>query len=133
MFDLLVVDDDEVDILALRKAVKRHEGLRRCKLHTAKSGKEALKLLSKDIPLKPALIILDINMPGMGGLQFLDNLRAGSKYKNARVLVLTTSADAGDVAAANSKCVVGYITKTKAGNYKDLAELIYQYCELTEI
>lgn len=132
MYSILLVDDDDVDVLALRKAFNKHEVMRKAKLHIAKNGKDAIGLLKNKFPIQPSLVVLDINMPGMGGLQFLDNIRSDIKLRNLRVLVLTTSANQNDIKAACSKCIVGYITKSKAGDYKALTELIYHYCSLTE-
>lgn len=130
---VLAIDDDSVDVMALRRAFKKHKSLRYADLQTAKDGRHALTLLTGQHPIKPSLVLLDLNMPGMNGLQFLDTIRSSPNLQNLRVIVLTTSADSSDVKAANSKCIVGYITKTKAGNYSELTEMISHYCNLTEI
>ena len=131
-FDILVIDDDSVDIIALRRAFNKHTTMRKAVLHIAKNGKEAFDMLLAEVPLRPTLAILDLNMPGMGGLQFLDKVRSCTQLSKLRILVLTTSADSSDIQAAIDKCIVGYITKAKAGNYTELTELIYTYCKLTE-
>ena len=133
MITVLAIDDDSVDILALRKAFKKHNTLRHSDLQTAKDGRHALALLTGQHPIKPSLVLLDLNMPGMNGLQFLDTIRSSPNLQNLRVIVLTTSSDSYDIKAASSKCIVGYITKSKAGNYEELTELINGYCKLTEI
>lgn len=132
MINILAIDDDTVDITALQRAFNKHNTLNKAILYTAKSGKEALDLLLAKDPLEPNLVLLDLNMPGMGGLQFLDIVRSSPSLKNLRILVLTTSADCSDIQEATEKCIIGYITKAKAGNYKELADLIYTYCILTE-
>jgi CheY-like chemotaxis protein len=133
MINVLVIDDDNVDVLALRRAFNKHEVLRHASLSEAKNGRDALALLTGNHPLKPNLVLLDINMPGMNGLQFLDTVRSSPNLSNLRVIVLTTSADNSDIKAANAKCIVGYITKAKAGNYAELANLVSSYCTLTEL
>lgn len=130
---ILVIDDDNVDVLALRRSFKKHKVLRYADLQTAKDGRHALTLLTGQCPIKPTLVLLDLNMPGMNGLQFLDTVRSIPSLQYLRILVLTTSADDTDIRAANSKCIVGYVTKSKAGNYTELTDLLSNYCTLTEI
>lgn len=131
MFSVLLVDDDSVDVMTLQRSFRKHPIMKKAKIHTAKNGREALdKLLSGDVD--PTIILLDLNMPGMDGLQFLDHVRSTESLSKLRILVLTTSADRNDIQQATDKCIVGYIKKAKAGDYTTLTELLYHYCSLTE-
>lgn len=131
MYNILLIDDDSVDVMTLQRAFKKHAIMKKSKIHTAKNGKEALdKLASGEVD--PTIVLLDLNMPGMGGLQFLEHVRSDERLSKLRVLVLTTSADRNDIQQATDKCIVGYIKKAKAGDYTTLTELLYHYCSLTE-
>ncbi len=131
MFSVLLIDDDSVDVMTLQRSFRKHPIMKKAKIHTAKNGREALdKLLSGEVD--PTIILLDLNMPGMDGLQFLDHVRSTESLSKLRILVLTTSADRNDIQQATDKCIVGYIKKAKAGDYTTLTDLLYHYCSLTE-
>jgi CheY-like chemotaxis protein len=108
----LLVEDDEVDIQAVRRAFAR---LRLANdLIVAHDGVAALELLrgSAGEPLpRPYIVLLDLNMPRMGGLEFLETLRADAGLTDAVVFVMTTSAEERDRVAAYRSHVAGYIVK----------------------
>jgi len=81
-------------------------------LHIAKNGLEALDMLTngKLNPL-PKIILLDINMPKMGGIEFLQELRKNPELKSLSVFVMTTSNEESDIVAAYDLNVAGYILK----------------------
>ena len=85
----------------------------------ANDGEEALRKLrgeGGEPPIRqPYLILLDLNMPGMDGLTFLDELRKSDGLKRSIVLVLTTSEDDRDKAAAFDRFIAGYISKVDIG------------------
>ena len=111
---ILLVEDDEVDIMAVKRAFNT------CKIANplviARDGMEALDMLrgtNGQLPLAtPNLIILDLNMPRMDGLQFLEELRNDPMLRKSIVFVLTTSTDDQDKAVAYTRCIAGYITKS---------------------
>ncbi len=109
----LVVDDDEICIMAVRRAMKKL-----CLVNpvsTADNGIQALEILRDSIgpslPLPRYVVLLDLSMPKMGGLEFLDELRADPVLKKLVVFVLTTSDSPRDIAAAYEKNIAGYIVK----------------------
>jgi len=112
--NILVVDDDDIDVMNVQRAFKKNNITNR--LFVAHNGVEALDLLrgtngvQKIDPL-PRIILLDINMPRMNGLEFLKNLRADPAIKNISVFILTTSADDKDRLEAYNYNVAGYIVK----------------------
>lgn len=112
---ILLVEDDEVDVMNVRRAFKKNNITN--PLYTAENGIEALSLLrSSDgnpsvVPQQRRLILLDLNMPKMSGIEFLQVLRADTHLKKIPVIVLTTSDDEKDMVEAYNLNVAGYILK----------------------
>ncbi len=100
---ILLVEDDEVDVKALRWAFDKLKIAN--PVAVARDGVEALELL-KTLP-RPFLIITDINMPRMNGIEFLRNVRASKDYRDSIVFVLTTSNDEQDKIDAYNLNVAG--------------------------
>ncbi len=113
---ILIVDDDEVDIRAITRAIRKH-GIDN-PIVVANNGLEALELMrgtGEDALSKPYLVLLDINMPLMSGIEFLNVMREDPQFSDAIVFVLSTSNDDSDILAAYRQHVVGYILKNDAG------------------
>ena len=114
LLNIMLVDDDDIDIMTLQRAFKRNNIQN--PLSIAHNGLEALDLLrgtngvEKVVP-SPRIILLDINMPKMNGLEFLRELRKDQEHKSASVFVLTTSNDDKDRMEAYNLNVAGYIIK----------------------
>ena len=111
---ILLVEDDRVDIMTVQRAMKRNQI--KNPLRVARTAVEALNMLrGKDDVEKmsppPALILLDLNLPKMSGIEFLRELRSDSKLKHMRIIVLTSSNEAADRAAAFKYEVDDYIVK----------------------
>lgn len=128
---VLLVDDDEVDVLLLREAFEAN-GIAN-PLHVARDGVEGLEMLRGDpghppVP-RPNLILLDLNMPRMNGIEFLQELRDDPKLHDSVVFVLTTSDDERDRLAAYDHLVAGYIVKADVGD--DFGHLIRLFKEFT--
>jgi CheY-like chemotaxis protein len=109
---ILLVEDDRVDVMTVQRALKRHAIA--IPLHVARTATEALELLSgkgrKRIE-PPGLILLDLNLPRMSGIEFLQALRADPELRGLRVIVLTSSNEPNDRAAAFRYEVEDYIVK----------------------
>lgn len=109
----LVVDDDQISVMAIKRWLKKLEIAN--PVFVAKDGIEALEVLrgtDEQEPLAPPYIItLDINMPRMNGLEFLDEVRNDPELNDAIIFVLTTSDAKSDVDRAYGKNVAGYILK----------------------
>jgi CheY-like chemotaxis protein len=104
------VEDDEVDVMNVQRAFERNHLTNA--LFIAGNGLEALELLrGKTIPKERRLILLDLNMPKMNGIEFLEALRADPKLANTPVVVLTTSNDDQDKIDAYNFNVAGYLLK----------------------
>lgn len=110
---ILLVEDDEVDVMNVQRAFKKnHIGN---DLIIAGNGVEALELLLADSPKRlsamPKIVLLDINMPKMNGLELLKILRADDELKKLSVFMLTTSNEERDKIEAYNLNVAGYIIK----------------------
>jgi CheY-like chemotaxis protein len=117
MVHVLLVDDDDVDVMGVKRAFKKAKIAN--PLHVARDGIEALAMLrgtgGNDAIPKPYIVILDLNMPRMDGLEFLDEVRKDPDHRDAVVFVLTTSKADEDRAASYDKNVAGYIVKSDVG------------------
>ena len=107
---ILLVEDDELDIISVQRTLKKLDIEYR--LYTAFNGKEALSMLNDThSPVMPDVILLDLNMPKMNGIEFLKSLRADKRFENIKVFVMTTSAEINDRALAEQLGISGYIIK----------------------
>ena len=108
--NILLVDDDEVDVMTVKRAFSRANIAN--KLYVATDGIEALNLLRSDsIPAARRLVLLDLNMPRMNGIEVLRELRADPVLHAITVVVLTTSNEDRDRVEAYQLNVAGYLLK----------------------
>lgn len=127
---VLLLEDDSLDVEAVRRAFKKARIAN--DLTVARDGIEGLAILRGEdghdpIP-KPYIVILDLNMPRMDGIEFLDELRADADHRDAVVFVLTTSKADEDRAASYDKNVAGYIVKSDVGKgFLKVTELLDNY------
>lgn len=113
---ILLVEDDELDVISVQRSLKKLGS--EYVLHTAYNGKEALTMLTEDSPvLVPDVILLDLNMPKMNGIEFLTVLRNDERLKKLRVFIMTTSTEIADRSATYKLGISGYIIKPL--NYTD--------------
>ena len=92
---ILLVEDDSVDAMTVRRALKE-VGSTRTLVHQI-NGEEALHYLCNPEADTPGLILLDLNMPRMNGLEFLEHKQADDQLRDIEVVVLTTSTNARDI------------------------------------
>ena len=126
---ILLVEDDEVDVRALRWAFNKLKIAN--PLTVANDGVEALELL-KAMP-RPYLIITDINMPRMNGIELLRSIREDEQLRDSIVFVLTTSNDEQDKIDAYNLNVAGYMLKSDMGSsFTRAIGLIDNYWKVVE-
>ena len=111
---ILLVEDDRVDIMTVQRALRKNEIGN--ELQVARTGLEALNILRGEggyakLSPPPGLILLDLNLPKMGGIEFLRELRKDPELKDLRIIVLTSSNEPKDRAAAFEYDVDDYIVK----------------------
>jgi CheY-like chemotaxis protein len=127
---ILLVEDDTVDAMAVKKAF---EQLRiKNKLVIVTNGEEALEYLRNENNPKPQVILLDLNMPKMGGVEFMKIAKADDRLKRVPVVILTTSRAEQDRVATFHLGAAGYIMKPmEHDDFVEMMDKIYQYWELT--
>lgn len=135
---ILLVEDDEVDVMNVRRAFKKNNIVN--PLYIAANGLEALAILRQESKIDPAmpqarrLILLDLNMPRMNGIEFLRELRLDEKLKSIPVIVLTTSNEDRDKVEAYNLNVAGYILKPVTfSNFVEVMATLNKYWMLSEI
>ena len=131
---LLLVEDDLVDAEAIQRAFRQQRIAN--PFVVVPDGVEALATLrgQRDVTVPhPYVVLLDINMPRMNGLEFLRALRADPELSRTVVFVLTTSDREEDKVAAYENHVAGYILKSRAGeDFLEVIRLLRVYWRLVE-
>ena len=133
MLNILLVEDDEVDVMNVRRAFERNNVSN--PLYVAGNGLEALEMLRDGtVPRERRLILLDLNMPKMNGIEFLQALRADPELSSAPVVVLTTSNDDQDKIDAYNLNVAGYLLKPVTfSNFCERMTTLNKYWMLVEM
>jgi CheY-like chemotaxis protein len=108
--NILLVDDDEIDVMNVRRAFEK--GKIDSPLFHAEDGLVALEMLRSDaFPRDRRLVLLDLNMPRMNGIEFLRELREDQVLHGTSVVVLTTSDEERDRVETYRFNVAGYLVK----------------------
>lgn len=131
---VLLVDDDEVDRLAVRRALDRSDA--QIDLEEAPDGDRALDILAARAERGDGLplVLLDLNMPGLSGLEVLDRLRSTPATRAVVVFVFSTSANENDLRRCYERNVAGYIVKDELGvDLSRLVELLACYGSLVRL
>ena len=129
---ILLVEDDLLDIMTLKRGLRDIHAHN--PLHVRHDGESALEFLRDPKNPVPALILLDLNMPRMNGLEFLKILKSDSDWCKIPVVILTTSQEEEDRLASFELSAAGYIVKPL--EYPAFVEkllILYQYWRLSEI
>ena len=134
--NLLLVEDDEVDVQGLKRAFAKSRIAN--PITTARDGIEALEILrglnGRDKLPKPHMILLDLNMPRMNGIEFLEEIRGDDDLKCSVVFMITTSKADEDKARAYGHNVAGYIVKQDPANtFMEAVSLLEHYWKVIEL
>ena len=129
---ILLVEDDCVDAMTVERALKelKLENM----LVRVSNGEEALEHLKKNDNVKPCVILLDLDMPRMNGIEFLKLAKDDEELKSIPVVVLTSSDEGRNFDESFRSNVAGYITKP--ADCKRIAEAfkaIVLYWNLSEL
>jgi len=133
VLNILLVEDDEVDVMNVRRAFERNNVSN--PLFVAGNGIEALEILRNGtVPRDRRLILLDLNMPRMNGIEFLQELRSDPDLAMTPVVVLTTSNDDQDKIDAYNLNVAGYLLKPVTfSNFCERMTALNKYWTLVEM
>lgn len=136
---ILLVDDDQVDIMTVQRAFKRNNILD--PLFVVGNGREALDFLKHQGPYsdpekfpRPGIILLDLNMPVMNGIEFLKVIKLDESLKKIPVIVLTTSKEENDRVESFNLSVAGYIIKpVEFEKFVEAIRVLNLYWTLSEL
>ena len=103
---MLIVDDSQLIHSMYRLVLNRYQG---CKIFDAMNGLEALDILSREGQFD--LILLDINMPVMNGIQFMEKLKKENLYRGVPIIVISTEGREEDTLRALKLGAWGYVVK----------------------
>jgi CheY-like chemotaxis protein len=117
---VLLVEDDSVDAMTVKRAIKDLK-VTNPLVHML-NGEEALDYLRNNSKRKPCIILLDLNMPRMNGIEFLKIIKADNNFRKIPVIVLTTSREERDKVETFKLGVAGYMLKSI--NYKEFVETV---------
>jgi len=133
LLHILLVEDDQVDVMNVKRAFEKNKILN--PLYVAPNGLEALRMLRDgSVPAQRRLVLLDLNMPAMGGIEFLRELRADPTLRLTPVVVLTTSGDEKDRLNAYDFHVAGYLRKpVEFPNFMELTAALNKYWTLVDM
>jgi CheY-like chemotaxis protein len=131
--NILLVDDDDVDVMNVQRAFRRANLTN--PLHLARDGEQALAMLRDGtVPASRLLVLLDLNMPRMNGIEFLRELRADPALRHISVVALTTSSEEQDKVEAYQLHVAGYLVKPVTfTTFVELMSVLQKYWTLMEM
>jgi CheY-like chemotaxis protein len=127
---VLLVEDDTIDAMAVKKAfnylhIKNN-------LVITSNGEEALEYLRDENNPKPQIVLLDLNMPKMGGVEFMKIAKADDQLRNIPVVILTTSKAEQDRVITFHLGAAGYVMKPmEHEDFIEMMDKIHQYWEMT--
>ena len=131
--NIILVDDDDVDVMNVQRSFAK--GHIKNPIWVAQDGISALSLLrSGQVPPARRLVLLDLNMPRMNGIEFLRQVRADPRLHMTPVVVLTTSNDDRDKVEAYNLNVAGYLLKPVTFQaFVELIETVNTYWSIAEL
>jgi len=129
--NILLIEDDMIEVMKFNRAINSlgltHE------ITEANNGEEALELLEKKDQL-PDIILLDLNMPKINGIEFLKILKADERLRYIPTIILTTSSNQKDLLECFEVGIAGYVLKPlKYEDYISKIEKILRYWSVNEL
>jgi CheY-like chemotaxis protein len=133
---ILHVEDDEMDVLSLQRSFRKAKVAN--EIICAANGEEALDILrgvdGREAITEPFVMLLDINMPRMNGIELLRELRSDPDLRHTVVFVLTTSDHDSDLLSAYDMNVAGYLLKQEAGEqFVQAVAMLDSYWRIVEL
>lgn len=106
---ILLIEDDQLDVISVERSLNKID--QDYELFTAYNGIEALEILRDNPKNLPDIILLDLNMPKMNGIEFLRVIKSDDRYQNIDVFIMTTSGEEADRRTAEELGICGYLMK----------------------
>lgn len=129
---ILLVEDDDVDAMTVKRALKEIHITN--PLFIVKNGEEAIQFLKNPTNEQPGIILLDLNMPKMNGIEFLKIAKQDNLLKSIPVVVLTTSREEEDKINSFNLSVAGYMIKpVDYMQFVETIKTINMYWTLSEL
>jgi CheY-like chemotaxis protein len=122
---ILIVEDDVVDAMTVRRSLKELQVSN--PVNVVENGEDALAFLQDSQQEIPCIILLDLKMPKMNGIEFLQIMKHDVSLKKIPVVVLTTSRDEHDKIQCFELGVAGYLVKPV--DYQRFVEMIYVFTQ----
>lgn len=128
--NVLFIEDDMIETMKLQRAISKFQS--KHKIIEAKNGEEALDILKGGN--LPEIILLDLNMPRMSGIEFLTILKSDDRLKYIPTIILTTSENRDDLLKCFEIGIAGYIIKPlKYEDYEIKLRKVFDYWEVSEL
>jgi len=128
--NVLFIEDDMIETMKMQRAVSKMES--KHNIIEAKNGEEALSILKNGN--LPDIILLDLNMPRMSGIEFLTVLKSDPSLKYLPTIILTTSENRVDLLKCFEIGIAGYIIKPlKYEDYEQKLKCVFDYWEVSEL
>ncbi len=129
---ILLVEDDAVDAMAIKRALKEVEAPGELKI--VGNGEEALDYLRDNSNEMPGIILTDLNMPRMNGIELIRELKNDDALKRIPVIVLTTSKEEQDRIESFNLSAAGYMIKPiDHHQFVDVVKTINMYWSMSEL
>ncbi|OUR60646.1 two-component system response regulator [Colwellia sp. 39_35_sub15_T18] len=129
---LLLVEDDDIDAMTIERSFLKQRIAN--PIVRAYDGIEALDLLRKGDVSRPLIVLLDLQMPRMGGIEFLKEIRADESLSDLVVFVLTTSKSEEDMLLSYRQHIAGYFVKGEAGEkFLDIVNVLDSYWKVVHL
>lgn len=129
---IMLIEDDSVDAMTVKRAM-RELRVTNSMIHR-RNGEDGLKYLTDAETEKPFVILLDLNMPKMSGIEFLKAVKAYPKLKPIPVVVLTTSKEKRDIQDSFELGAAGYMIKpVDYAEFVDVINTVMLYWRLSEL
>lgn len=128
---ILFVEDDAIETMKLHRTLKKYDF--KHEILEAKNGEEALEILRSDVPY-PDIILLDLNMPRMSGIEMLKILKEDPEMKYLPAIILTTSENRDDLLECYKIGVAGYVIKPlKYSDYEQNIKRLLEYWDVNRL
>lgn len=129
---IFLIEDDDIDAMELYRYLHKEHITN--PVVRAGDGLEALEMLKNNEVQAPYIILLDLNLPRMNGLEFLEAIRLNPRFKHSVVFVLTTSGSNQDILASYVHYIAGYFLKEKPGEgIQNLVKMLQGYWKLVQL